>query len=220
MSLERSSNEERDPPAADSAVKHQRKVKRRVVKAKSRGRPEGPVLSPSDAAPGLPEKEGRYEFGCTRNGMPVPISFESCPEVDSRSLHVPEEPVRETVCHNCDTEIELNADVCPICGAPLNAHDNGLVRLFSDMKFEDDCSGEIDCPFCGEKVILQDGSCPSCLELVHAEDGIEPSERVEPVVHGENVVFVHLDVERGELDCLLRSAHRLALEHMTVKLED
>jgi hypothetical protein len=40
------------------------------------------------------------------------------------------------------------------------------------------------------------------------------------VVHGENVVFIHLDVESGELDCLLRTPHRLGLEHLTVKLED
>ena len=142
------------------------------------------------------------------------------PDLNPGSLQVPKDPVKGVVCGHCSTEVLFAANACPICGTPLDSHDNGLVRLFSDMEFEDDCSGEVVCPFCGETVILQEGTCPSCLEVVHECVGAEPSQKVEPVVHGENVVYVHLDVEHGELDCIQRTPHRLGLEHLTVKLEN
>jgi len=191
MSFEKCLKDEKSESSSQTTARKERKIKWRVVKAKT-SVPSAPAI----------------------------ILSESCPELDSRSLDVPREPVKGVVCAHCDTEVELSTNVCPICGTPLDFHDNGLVRLFSDMEFEDDCSGEIVCPFCGEAVVLKDGACPSCLELVHAHDIAESSEKVEPVVHGENVVFIHLDVEHGELDCLQRTPHRLGLEHLTVKLED
>ena len=190
MSFEKCLKDERSESSSQTTARKERKIKWRVVKAKT-SVPSAPAI----------------------------ILSESCTELDSRSLDVPREPVKGVVCAHCDTEVELSTNVCPICGIPLDFHDNGLVRLFSDMEFEDDCSGEIVCPFCGEAVVLKDGACPSCLKLVHAHDRAESSEKVEPVVHGENVVFIHLDVEHGELDCLQRTPHRLGLEHLTVKLE-
>lgn len=156
----------------------------------------------------------------TMKAVPQSVSDSCPPDLNPGSLEIPKEPVKGVVCGHCLTEVMFTTNACPICGTPLDSHDNGLVRLFSGMEFEDDCTGEVICPFCGETVILQDGMCPSCLELVHACSEADHSQRVDPVVHGENVVYVHLDVEHGELDCIQRTPHRLGLEHLTVKLED
>lgn len=120
-------------------------------------------------------------------------------------------------CSHCGTEVQFNTDHCPICGTKLDVPDTGIVSLFTDMRFEDDHSeGELDCPLCGEHVALVDGVCPACKEKV---EGPDAKEKVEPVIRGDNVVFMHLDVETGELNYLQRLAKRLGFEQMTVHLD-
>jgi predicted amidophosphoribosyltransferase len=123
------------------------------------------------------------------------------------------------VCSNCDTEIEFEADRCPICGAKLDKNEGGLVGLFTDMEFDSDESTEMDCPFCGDHVVLVNGICPACNETVRPADVGSPAERVDPVIHMENVVFLHLDVSTGEVNFLQKLAKRQGFEQMTVQLE-
>jgi len=122
-------------------------------------------------------------------------------------------------CSYCGTVIEFETNRCPICGKKFDITDTGLVGLFSDMEFDKDCEGEIDCPLCGERVVPDDGKCPACGEMVHAANAGDPSEKVEPVIHSENVVFMHFDVETGELNYLQRLAKKLGFEQLTVQLE-
>ena len=126
------------------------------------------------------------------------------------------EPVE---CGNCGTEIEFEADRCPMCGSKL-AKEGGIVDLFTGMDFDSDDSLEVDCPSCGEHVALEEGVCPQCKEKVRSAEDEKGSERIDPVIHMDNVVFLHLDVSAGEVNFLHRHAKSRGLEQITVQLED
>lgn len=129
-------------------------------------------------------------------------------------------PNVSAVCSNCDTEVEIDVDLCPICGAKLEKHESGLVGLIDGTEFDKDDSPEMECPFCGEHVLLEEGRCPACKEMVHPADDSGPSERVESVIHMDNVVFLHLDVSTGEVNYLQRLARNRGYEQLTVKLDE
>jgi uncharacterized protein with PIN domain len=122
-------------------------------------------------------------------------------------------------CSHCGTEVQFDTDRCPICGTLLESSDRGLVSLFSDMKFDELKEDEMDCPLCGEHVTLTNGKCPACSEIIQGWDLKDPSARVDPVIHNDNVVFMHLDVETGELNYLQRLAKKLGFEQLTVQLD-
>jgi uncharacterized protein with PIN domain len=122
-------------------------------------------------------------------------------------------------CGHCGTEIEYDTDRCPICGTALGLSDTGLVSLFTDMKFDEMKEDEMDCPLCGEHVTLTKGKCPACSEIVQGWDPMDPSTKVDPVIHNDNVVFMHLDVVAGELNYLQRLAKKLGFEQLTVQLD-
>ena len=122
-------------------------------------------------------------------------------------------------CSHCGTEIEFDTDRCPICGTALESSDVGLVSLFTDMKFDEVKEDEMDCPLCGEHVTLTKGKCPACSEIVQGGDPRDPSAKVDPVIHNDNVVFMHLDVVTGELNYLQRLAKKLGFEQLTVQLD-
>jgi uncharacterized protein with PIN domain len=122
-------------------------------------------------------------------------------------------------CSHCGTEIEYDTDRCPICGTALGLSDTGLVSLFTDMKFDEVKEDEMDCPLCGEHVTLTKGKCPACSEIVQGGDPRDPSAKVDPVIHNDNVVFMHLDVVTGELNYLQRMAKKLGFEQLTVQLD-
>jgi rubrerythrin len=123
-------------------------------------------------------------------------------------------------CNHCGTVVQLNVSRCPICGTPLEVGDTGIVSLFVDMDFNGEPMPEADCPFCGEHVVLESGVCPSCKSAVEGDEqpGVGLS-KVSPLVHAENIVFLHLDVETGDLNYLQRLANRIASDHMSVALE-
>jgi len=128
-------------------------------------------------------------------------------------------PNISVLCINCDTEIEFETDRCPICGTKLDKPEGGLVGLFTGMEFDSDESMEMDCPFCGEHVVLANGTCPTCNEAVRPADVGSPAERIDPVIHMGNVVFLHLDVSTGEVNFLQKLAKNQGFEQMTVQLE-
>jgi len=120
-------------------------------------------------------------------------------------------------CSHCGTAVQFTIDRCPICGTKLDVKDTGIVGLFADMEFgENDLEEELDCQLCGEHVSLVQGACPACHEKV---EGADSAGKINPVVHGDNVVFMHLDVQTGELNYLQRLAKRLGFEQMTVHLD-
>jgi rubrerythrin len=128
-------------------------------------------------------------------------------------------PDIEMECSNCGTLVGFDAAACPICGTKFETTDTGIVSLFADMDFDNDCSEDINCPLCGERIAPVNGRCPSCHEIVHEENPRDSDVKVEPVIRNENVVFLHLDVETGEVNFLQKLARRLQFERLTVKLD-
>jgi predicted amidophosphoribosyltransferase len=123
-----------------------------------------------------------------------------------------QELVRE--CPHCGTGVQLDVDLCPICGSKLGNPDGGLVGLFDGMEFRDE-DREIDCPLCGEHIVVEDGTCPACNEPVVADQRGDASE-VEPLVHGHDILLMRLDVESGEVSYLQRAKDGEGWDQVTV----
>ena len=123
-------------------------------------------------------------------------------------------------CSHCGTAVQFSTDRCPICGTRLDVVDTGIVSLFSDMKFDDEREDDLDCPLCGEHVTLVNGRCTACGEVVLGGDMNDSTDKVDPVIRTDNVVFLHLDVKTGELNYLQRLAKKLGFEQLTVHLDD
>jgi rubrerythrin len=123
-------------------------------------------------------------------------------------------------CGNCGTLIQLDIDRCPLCGATLEVTDAGLVNLIRDGEFADEDVPEMECPQCGEHVVLMDGKCPACGSVI-LDRGVDDAggRKVIPLIRTENVVFVHIDLETGDLNYLQRHLNRAAIEHMSIQLE-
>ena len=142
-------------------------------------------------------------------GLPEDIAPDShLPDVDVLG----QEFVRE--CPHCGTGVQLDVDLCPICGSKLRNPDGGLVGLFDGMEFRDE-DREIDCPLCGEHVVLVDGTCPACNEPVIGDRRAE-APGVEPLVHGHDILLMRLDVESGEVSYLQRAKDGVSWDQVTV----
>ncbi len=123
-------------------------------------------------------------------------------------------------CSHCGTLVQLSVDRCPICGTALETGDTGIVSLFADMDFNGESMPEADCPFCGEHVMLESGVCPSCKSVVEGDE--QPGGRltkVNPLLQAENIVFLHLDIETGDLNYLQRLANKITADHASVELD-
>lgn len=127
------------------------------------------------------------------------------------------EPALE--CPHCGAVVQLHTEKCPICDTALEGGDTGLAGLYADMDFDSDPLTEVDCPFCGEHVNLRAGVCPACGTAIEVAGPKDDAEKVSPVVKSGNVIFLHLDVETGELDYLQRLADRLGFERVCVTLD-
>lgn len=108
-------------------------------------------------------------------------------------------------CSHCGTVVELMTATCPMCGTPLEHLSVGLVDIFADMEFDPEPFLDADCPYCGEHVTLTSGNCPSCGEAVDVRDERDPTLKVRPVLRTKDVVFLHLDIETGEINVLKRN---------------
>ena len=144
-------------------------------------------------------------------GLPEDIAPDTClPVVDPFGNDL------ERECTHCGTGVQLDVDLCPICGSRLGSPDGGLVGLFDGVEFRDE-DREIDCPLCGEHVALVDGTCPACNEHV-AGDVREGPSAFDPVVHGPNVLLMRLDVESGEVSYLQRAKDGEGWDQVTVQV--
>lgn len=193
---------------ADPAPDEKGKVKRKLRKVKAPKQAE-PVAEPVKKA----EVEGPVSV---RDCVPS-VSFDA--ETGKISTHVDtQEPDEGRECFKCGTTIEFDAVRCPICGVKFDEGDWGLVSLLGDQCFDWLASDEIDCPVCGERVSCSDGVCPGCGASIVAAPREEGTARLSPVVKGENVVFLHLDVESGEVEYLRKSGKSRGFQHMAVYL--
>lgn len=122
-------------------------------------------------------------------------------------------------CENCGTMIEYLTDRCPICGRKFEVADTGIAGFFSDMEFDTDRTADVHCPVCGERITPSRGRCPTCKEPIGFTRGDGTGVKVDPIVRDDNIVFVHLDVESGEVNCLQRVENGSGLEHISVHLE-
>jgi len=117
-------------------------------------------------------------------------------------------------CGRCGAMIEFKVDKCPLCGAELVAGDSGILGLVEDLRFDDDQPNEVDCPFCGERVAMVDGRCPACSEEFDEASSPEKFRKVSPVVQEHDIVYLHLDVESGDLDYV----HKTDAGHEQLKI--
>ncbi len=97
--------------------------------------------------------------------------------------------------------------------------DIGLVSLLVGMKFDQDNDMSMKCPSCGEEVAVDKGQCPECHEIVRAKDPYALEARVLPLIDVRNVVYVHLDVEAGDVKYVQRTAEAKT-ELQEIHLED
>lgn len=126
----------------------------------------------------------------------------------------------KTECPRCGSVIEFDVDACPICGTELGNTGGDLFSIFSDMDIDSGCSGEINCPLCGERTVPKDGNCQVCGEKVHADDPEDRVVKVQLLISGKKVVFVHLDVGAGELNYLQSLEQGHGYEQVSVMLGD
>jgi rubrerythrin len=152
------------------------------------------------------------------DGSPI-IHFDAVDGVISYFEHQEGESDFELECGSCGTLIQLDIDRCPICGAVLDTTDIGVLSLIRDSDFDGESFSELECPLCGDHVILCDGRCPAC-ESVIVDPALEtPGKKIIPLIETENVVFVHIDLETGDLNFLQRHLNRMAIEHMSIQLD-
>jgi hypothetical protein len=184
------------------------RVKRKLRKVKAPAEPE-PAPEPAAKA----DVKGPVSV---REFVPS-VSFDA--ETGRISRHVDtQEPDEGKECFKCGTTLEFDAIRCPMCGTKFDEGDWGLVSLLGDQCFELLSSEEFDCPQCGERVRCSDGACPGCGTSIRSPPREEGTEKLSPVVKGENVVFLHLDVESGEVEYLRKSVKSRGFEHMAVYL--
>ncbi|MCU0852968.1 MAG: hypothetical protein MUC90_06955 [Thermoplasmata archaeon] len=117
-------------------------------------------------------------------------------------------------CGRCGAMIEFRVERCPLCGTDLEPGDSGILGLIEDLSFDDDQPREVDCPFCGEHVVMVDGRCPECSETFDAAATPGKFGKVSPVVQAQDIVYLHLDVESGDLDYV----HKTNAGHEQLKI--
>jgi len=122
-------------------------------------------------------------------------------------------------CHKCGTALQYETDRCPVCGARFDEGDTGIVGLLADRGLDWEACAELDCPQCGEHVTLVGGKCPACGTVLLSDDTGQEDAPRSSLVSAENVIFVHLDVESGEMEYLQRLHKNRGFEHMAVRLD-
>jgi hypothetical protein len=122
-------------------------------------------------------------------------------------------------CHNCGAVTLLGLNRCPICGHDFDEDDTGLIGLLEGLKFDLDDDKELDCPSCGEHIVIDGGRCPSCKEIITLRFARGPDAGVRSVLKERNVVFVHLDVTNGDLWFSTKLRPRKAEVNQSVHLD-
>lgn len=126
-------------------------------------------------------------------------------------------------CLNCRTVLEFQADKCPFCKSPLHKIEDGIVEIVNGVIVGKDLDLEISrdvfCPICGDLLALDDGHCIVC-ETKLVSPSNEALSSLCPVVPFNNLVFLHLDVENGDLNYLSNSAETSCEEVLEPPADD
>ena len=102
-------------------------------------------------------------------------------------------------CLHCGAVTQFGIPRCPLCGHSFDEDDTGLVGLLEGIKFDLDEDKELNCPSCGEHIVVDGGICPSCKEVIIYRSANSPDAGVLTILKQKDVVFVHLDVRNGDL---------------------
>ncbi|HUW42981.1 MAG TPA: hypothetical protein VMW02_01950 [Thermoplasmata archaeon] len=130
-------------------------------------------------------------------------------------------------CLNCKTILEFEAKRCPFCREPLKKIEEGIIEIVNGVIVGEDLdmenSQDVFCPICGDLLALDSGHCIVCeTELVSPSD--EHLASLCPIVSTDNLIFLHLDVENGELNYLSNSEESSCEEilepHVEVSFDD
>jgi endogenous inhibitor of DNA gyrase (YacG/DUF329 family) len=112
-------------------------------------------------------------------------------------------------CLNCKTVLEFEAERCPFCNESLKKIEEGIVEIVNGVIVGEDLdmemSRDVFCPICGDLLALDGGQCIVCETKLVSPSG-EGLSHLCPVVPSDNLVFLHLDVENGDLNYLSNSA--------------
>lgn len=122
-------------------------------------------------------------------------------------------------CGHCGTLVQLDITHCPMCGTGLGVADIGILSLLRDMEFDSEMVSELECPQCGDHVILHEGVCPACQSVIVDPMTSADLNKMIPIITTENVVFVHVDLETGGLNYIQRHLNKLAAEHTSIQLD-
>jgi len=108
-------------------------------------------------------------------------------------------------CQNCATMIEVPVRSCPLCGGNTKKIVGGLGAVLSGALAWGSMNGEsrtkVFCQSCGEIVAARNGKCELCGgNLIPQSESL--SNPILRPMSAESVVFVHLNVESGEMSYL------------------
>lgn len=122
-------------------------------------------------------------------------------------------------CPHCSAVVQFDVDRCPICSTALESNDVGLLSLLRGTDFDSSDMTELECPHCGEHVSLEDGACPECGSQIFDPEGSGDEKKLVPIVGSDNIVFVHMDLEKGDLNYIQKHLRKAALDHVSIQLE-
>jgi len=126
-------------------------------------------------------------------------------------------------CLNCKTILEFEAERCPFCREPLKKIEEGGVGIVNGVIVGEDLdmenSKDVFCPICGDLLALDGGHCIVC-ETMLVSPSDEGLASLCPVVSTDNLLFLHLDVENGELNYLSNSEDTSCEEILEPPAED
>lgn len=160
--------------------------------------------------------EGRRCTGDQHTPSVSPVRFHAQTSLVSLAKDLKDEEFVRECCH-CGTEIEFETDRCPICGTRLGSPDSGIVEFFKGAEFAEDRQEALACPTCGEPSLTTEDVCSACGERLSGPDD-EQAARMDPIIHTDKVVFLHLDVSSGELEYLRRLENTHGFGQATVQI--
>ncbi len=120
-------------------------------------------------------------------------------------------------CPHCSAVVQLDVDKCPVCGAVLEPSDIGILSLLRGMDFSSEELSELECPQCGEHVRLEEGACPLCGAMIADPEGSGDDNKLIPIIGNNNVVFVHIDLEKGNLNFIQRHLGKITSDQVSIQ---
>jgi len=118
-------------------------------------------------------------------------------------------------CLNCGTLLEVPVRSCPLCGGALIQMTGGLTKLISGViagsRIAPDPTGRIFCQSCGDMVDGKGSSCSNCNARLIPQS-VELSIPLIRIFPTKNIVFAHLNIESGTMECLSQDGRPESIE--------